>query len=382
LPSSTRRPYRLAHPGSISSARLECSKTTLYSLASTTEHLVLVVRRPFFRDAAAEIEQAVQAEPDPRQRIRVYLAGGGTAMRRHAHAFYDDMVGYEPTAQIYRKNSAAAAHRVHQLIEEGVQACVFRALNGHFAAQVVAVTIDAVQSGGLLESTGLTAGTPSPSSATSCWTGSVRGKAHPGLLPQLSARPGIRSRRPGKARRKGCISRIVSARDHPVSWWMVCVHSRNQQWATEGGPGGCAGSYTYVDGAPPLGSSARNLPPTTCAAGYPSSCSAPRVPDRSSRSHGDPLVCDPRSAYLGQRIAGRKPLSPCPSARSPRGCRVADHVRSVTVVICPPGMATAPERAELVIRGRRRSGRWSPRGNGWSPPPLQSAAGLHLICPM
>ncbi|MGC9543991.1 hypothetical protein [Streptomyces sp. UG1] len=57
-----------------------------------------------------------------------------------------------------RKNSAAAARRVHELIEEGVQAGVFRALNGHFAAQVVAVTIDAVQSGVLLERTGLTAG--------------------------------------------------------------------------------------------------------------------------------------------------------------------------------------------------------------------------------
>ncbi|WP_329234015.1 hypothetical protein [Streptomyces canus] len=39
-----------------------------------------------------------------------------------------------------------------------MQAGVFRALNGHFAAQVVAVTIDAVQSGVLLERTGLTAG--------------------------------------------------------------------------------------------------------------------------------------------------------------------------------------------------------------------------------
>lgn len=136
--------------------RLECSKATLYSLASTKEQLVLAVTRAFFRDATAQIEQAVQAEPDPRQRIRVYLAGVGTAMRRHSNASYDDMVGYEPTAQIYRKNSAAA-HRVHQLIEEGVQAGVFRALNGHFAAQVVAVTIDAVQSGALLESTGLTA---------------------------------------------------------------------------------------------------------------------------------------------------------------------------------------------------------------------------------
>ncbi|MDX2605500.1 TetR/AcrR family transcriptional regulator [Streptomyces caniscabiei] len=139
--------------------RLGCSKATLYSLAATKEQLVLAVTRAFFRDATAEIEQAVQAEPDPRQRIRAYLAGVGTAMRRHSHAFYDDMVGYEPTAQIYRKNSAAAAaQRVHEMIEEGVQTGVFRALNGQFAAQVVAVTIDAVQSGALLESTGLTAG--------------------------------------------------------------------------------------------------------------------------------------------------------------------------------------------------------------------------------
>ncbi|MFE3849704.1 TetR/AcrR family transcriptional regulator [Streptomyces griseorubiginosus] len=138
--------------------RLECSKATLYSLAPTKEQLVLAVTRAFFREATAGIEQAVQAEPDPRQRIRVYLAGVGTAMRRHSNAFYDDMVGYEPTAQIYRKNSAAAAHRVHQLIEDGVAAGVFRALNGQFAAQVVAVTIDAVQSGALLDSTGLTAG--------------------------------------------------------------------------------------------------------------------------------------------------------------------------------------------------------------------------------
>jgi hypothetical protein len=87
-------------------------------------------------DATAEIEEAIQAEPDPRQRIRVYLAGVGTAMRRHSNAFYDDMVGYEPAAQNYRKNSAAA-HRVHQMIEEGVRTGVFRALNGQFAAQVV-----------------------------------------------------------------------------------------------------------------------------------------------------------------------------------------------------------------------------------------------------
>ena len=138
--------------------RLGCSKATLYSLAPTKEQLVLTVTRSFFRNAAAEIERAVAAEPDHRQRIRTYLNGVGTAMRRHSHAFYDDMVGYEPTAQIYRRNSAAAAARVRELIDEGTRAGAFRQVNGPFAAQVVAVAIDAVQSGALLESTGLSAG--------------------------------------------------------------------------------------------------------------------------------------------------------------------------------------------------------------------------------
>ncbi|MET7540314.1 hypothetical protein [Streptomyces sp. NPDC005507] len=93
-------------------------------------------------------------------------------MRRHSNAFYDDMVGYEPTEQIYRENSAAAAHRVHQMIDEGV------------AAQVVAVTIDALQSGALLESTGLTAGDAFSELGDLLLDGlSAGGRAHPNRTP-------------------------------------------------------------------------------------------------------------------------------------------------------------------------------------------------------
>ena len=67
------------------------------------------------------------------------------------------MVSFEPTAQIYRRNSETATRRVHEMIDDGVQAGAFRNVNGPFAAQVVAVNIDAVQSGDLLRSTGLSA---------------------------------------------------------------------------------------------------------------------------------------------------------------------------------------------------------------------------------
>jgi AcrR family transcriptional regulator len=138
--------------------RLGCSKATLYSIAGTKEQLVQAITRRFFVDAAAEIEAKVAAETDPRERIRTYLSGVGAAMRRHSPAFYDDMVSYAPTARVYRRNSDAAAHRVRELIDEGIRAGAFRELNGTFAAQVIAVAIDALQSGVLLRSTGLSAG--------------------------------------------------------------------------------------------------------------------------------------------------------------------------------------------------------------------------------
>ncbi|MGY1901100.1 TetR/AcrR family transcriptional regulator [Nocardia gipuzkoensis] len=138
--------------------RLACSKATLYSLAGTKEQLVQTITRRFFSTAADEIERTVVAESSHRQRIRTYLAGVGAAMRRHSPAFYDDMISYEPTARIYRKNSEAAARRVHELIDDGVRAGTFRDVNGTFAAQVVAVTIDAIQSGALLPTTGLSPG--------------------------------------------------------------------------------------------------------------------------------------------------------------------------------------------------------------------------------
>jgi hypothetical protein len=48
--------------------------------------------------------------------------------------------------------------RSRELIDDGVQAGAFRNVNVPFAAQAVAVTIDAVQSGDLLRTTGLSAG--------------------------------------------------------------------------------------------------------------------------------------------------------------------------------------------------------------------------------
>lgn len=139
-------------------ASLKCSKATLYAIASSKEQLVISVVKHFFGTAAAKIERAVELEDDPQRRITTYLTGVGAAMRRNSPTFYRDMVAFAPTAQIYSRNSQTAARRVRELIEDGVATGVFRDVHGVFAAQLVTLAIDGIQSGELLESTGLSSG--------------------------------------------------------------------------------------------------------------------------------------------------------------------------------------------------------------------------------
>jgi AcrR family transcriptional regulator len=138
--------------------RLHCSKATLYSVAGSKEQLVIALTKHFFRQATHAIEQAVDAVEDPRLRISTYLAGVGTAMSRCSPVFYGDMIGYAPTAAVYAGNSDAAARRVRELIDAGVQAGTLRAVDGTFAGQLIALAIEGIQSGALLGPTGLSAG--------------------------------------------------------------------------------------------------------------------------------------------------------------------------------------------------------------------------------
>ncbi len=137
--------------------RLHCSRATLYSVAQTKEQLVVLATKQFFRTSAECIERRVAEKSDPRERILTYLSGVAEAMRRNSQAFYDDMVAFAPTAEVYARNTERAAARVRELIDEGVATGQFRATDGNFAAQLVALAIESVQSGVLLERTGMTA---------------------------------------------------------------------------------------------------------------------------------------------------------------------------------------------------------------------------------
>jgi len=138
--------------------RLRCSKSTLYTVAESREQIVQAVVRHFFARSTAAVEAQLDPEASAATRIVTYLAAVGEAMKRNSYAFYADMVTYRPTAEIYRLNSQAATRRVQAMIEEGVREGAFRPADASLAALTVAHLMNGVQSGEVLEATGLSAG--------------------------------------------------------------------------------------------------------------------------------------------------------------------------------------------------------------------------------
>lgn len=96
--------------------RLKCSKSTLYALAPSKEQLRATVVRAFFRRATDRVEGLVRAESDPTRRVRVYLEGIAGELAPASRAFYEDLHDFAPTAEIYARNTAAAARRVREMV--------------------------------------------------------------------------------------------------------------------------------------------------------------------------------------------------------------------------------------------------------------------------
>jgi AcrR family transcriptional regulator len=126
-------------------ARLRCSKRTLYGLADSKEQLVRAVVVHFFRHATEQVESALDAEADPAQRLSAYLHAVAAELAVASPQFFDDIAGFPPAAEVYERNTRAAADQVQRLIEEGVAAGVFRPVHVGFAAEVIASVMVRIQ---------------------------------------------------------------------------------------------------------------------------------------------------------------------------------------------------------------------------------------------
>ena len=137
-------------------AELRCSKRTLYALADSKEQLAVLAVRHFFKRSTDQVEAAIARTRAPARRVTRYLEAVAEALRPASRAFRDDLAHFRPTAEIYEQNTAAAAQRVRELIDEGTQAGAFRQVPAAFVGEVVTATMRRITSGEINAATGLT----------------------------------------------------------------------------------------------------------------------------------------------------------------------------------------------------------------------------------
>lgn len=136
-------------------ARLRCSKSTLYTLASSKEQLAVRVVGHYFKGATARIEAEVAGVVDLRLRMSAYLAAAAESLRPASREFIRDMADNAATRATYEANARAAADQIRSYIGEGVRAGVFREVHAAFVAEMVSRTIVGIQRGEFGERTGL-----------------------------------------------------------------------------------------------------------------------------------------------------------------------------------------------------------------------------------
>jgi AcrR family transcriptional regulator len=136
-------------------ARLHCSKRTLYALAGSKEQLVRAAVVHFFRRATERVEAAVTAQDDPRRRVGSYLGAVATELAPASARFVEDIAAFPPAAEVYARNTRAAARRVQQLVDDGVAAGAFREVHTGFVADVVTSVMVRIQQRQVAAATGL-----------------------------------------------------------------------------------------------------------------------------------------------------------------------------------------------------------------------------------
>src|SRR4051795_4061006 len=134
--------------------RLHCSKSTLYALAGSKEQLAHRVIRHFFRKATAAVEAQTATETDPALRVTAYLTAVARALAPARPAFHRDLDSFPPGRAVYEQNTAAAAERVRQLLDEGVAAGRFREVHPALIADTVTTLMFRIGRGDTARATG------------------------------------------------------------------------------------------------------------------------------------------------------------------------------------------------------------------------------------
>ncbi|MGK2855337.1 MAG: TetR/AcrR family transcriptional regulator [Microbacteriaceae bacterium] len=136
-------------------SRLRCSKSTLYTLAASKDELVRRVTVHFFKRATTAVEATLTQTESVRERVAAYLTAVGDELAVASEVFMADLNAFAPAREVYEANTRAAALRVRDLIQDGVDEGAYRDVNTAFAADLISAMMVRIQQCGVRTATGL-----------------------------------------------------------------------------------------------------------------------------------------------------------------------------------------------------------------------------------
>lgn len=136
-------------------SRLRCSKSTLYTLAASKDELVRRVTVHFFKRATNAVEATLSQTGNAREGVAAYLTAVGNELAVASEVFMADLYAFAPAREVYEANTRAAALRVRELIQDGVDDGAYREVHTAFAADLIATMMVRIQQRGVQTATGL-----------------------------------------------------------------------------------------------------------------------------------------------------------------------------------------------------------------------------------
>lgn len=133
--------------------RLQCSKSTLYSVAPSKEQLIAAVVRSFFREASERVDQLSAEVSDPVERIGIYLQAIAQELAPASNWFFADIDAFAPAAEIYARNTSIAATRVQELVTAATGSG--NEQNAAFLGAVTRSVMESIQRGAIDAATGI-----------------------------------------------------------------------------------------------------------------------------------------------------------------------------------------------------------------------------------
>lgn len=126
-------------------ARLHCSRRTLYELAESKDELVLIVLDRLLQRMGRQAHRTLRQVQDPAERVRAFMAAATMEIRSISLVFAEDIESHGPARRLFAAHYEFATSVLTSVIEDGIRQGAFRDVSALLVSQALDAAIARLQ---------------------------------------------------------------------------------------------------------------------------------------------------------------------------------------------------------------------------------------------